>query len=88
LFIPDPDPDPYFLSIPDPTVKKALNPGSRIRIRNTGKNLLRIFLLFSGGQIKGIGAAGAQRGEGQLRRNFVNSFFKLLYAWYRYLPLA
>ncbi len=33
LFIPDPDPD--FLPIPDPGVKKGT--GSRIWIRNTGK---------------------------------------------------
>ncbi len=32
-----PDPDAYFLPsrIPEPGVKKAPNPGSRIRIRNT-----------------------------------------------------
>jgi hypothetical protein len=42
-----PDPDPYFYPsrIPDPGVKKAPDPGSRIGIRNTGKNLLRIFFL-------------------------------------------
>jgi hypothetical protein len=31
-----PDPDPDFLPIQDPGVKKAPKPGSRIRIRNTG----------------------------------------------------
>ncbi len=30
-----PDPDPDFLSIPDPRVKKAPDPESRIRVRNT-----------------------------------------------------
>jgi hypothetical protein len=30
-----PDPDSDFLPIPDPGIKKALDPGSRIRIRNT-----------------------------------------------------
>jgi hypothetical protein len=34
-----PDPDPDFLPIPDPGVKKATDPGSRIRIRNTGITL-------------------------------------------------
>ncbi len=34
--IPDPDADFYPSRIPDPGVKKALDPGSRIRIRNTG----------------------------------------------------
>jgi hypothetical protein len=37
--IPDPDADflPSRTRIPDPGVKKAPNPGSRIRIRNTGQ---------------------------------------------------
>jgi hypothetical protein len=34
--IPDPDADILPSRIPDPGVKKAPNPGSRIRIRNTG----------------------------------------------------
>ncbi len=34
--IPDPDTDFLPSRIPDPGVKKAPNPGSRIRIRNTG----------------------------------------------------
>ncbi len=36
--IPDPDADFLPSRIPDPGVKKAPNPGSRIRIRNTGIN--------------------------------------------------
>ena len=35
LFIPNPDTDFLPSRIPDPGVKKAPNPGSRIRIRNT-----------------------------------------------------
>ncbi len=34
--IPDPDADFLPSRIPDPGVKKVPNPGSRIRIRNTG----------------------------------------------------
>ncbi len=36
LFIPDPGSGCWLLPIPDPGVKKAPDPGSRIRIRNTG----------------------------------------------------
>jgi hypothetical protein len=36
--IPDPDPDFFSSRIPDPEVKKALDPGFQIRIRNTVKN--------------------------------------------------
>jgi hypothetical protein len=36
--IPDPDADFLPSRIPDPGVKKAPNPGSRIRIRNTARN--------------------------------------------------
>jgi hypothetical protein len=36
FLIPDPDADFLPSRIPDPGVKKAPNPGSRIRIRNTG----------------------------------------------------
>jgi hypothetical protein len=43
LFIPDPDPD--LLPIPDPGVKKALETGSRIRIRNTAENILILAVL-------------------------------------------
>ena len=48
--IPDPDADFLPSRIPDPEVKKAPNPGSRIRIRNTAfmidhSNLTRLFLL-------------------------------------------
>jgi hypothetical protein len=37
--IPDPDADFLPSRIPDPGVKKAPSPGSRIRIRNTGYNI-------------------------------------------------
>jgi hypothetical protein len=40
--IPDPDADFLPSRIPDPGVKKAPNPGSRIRIRNTAVKLLNL----------------------------------------------
>ena len=39
--IPDPDADFLPSRIPDPGVKKAPNPGSRIRIRNTDGKLTK-----------------------------------------------
>jgi hypothetical protein len=44
--IPDPDADFLPSRIPDPGVKKAPNPGSRIRIRNTGKKPISFTLIF------------------------------------------
>jgi hypothetical protein len=38
MFIPDQDLD--FLPIPDPGIKKAPDPGSLIRILNTGNNII------------------------------------------------
>jgi hypothetical protein len=43
--IPDPDADFLPSRIPDPGVKKAPNPGSRIRIRNTVNDSKKIYIL-------------------------------------------
>ncbi len=43
--IPDPDADFLPSRIPDPGVKKVPNPGSRIRIRNTERNLEKNYFI-------------------------------------------